>query len=105
MTPRSADNGLAVAKKLVRTRLELTNKCELLEIPTPSPLPNSRVLLLEPAGSYGPELSRQLLDGTYDKPFILDCGALRYLHFDLDKVQSLMRCDDPDALCRVTRAK
>jgi spermidine synthase len=76
----------------------------VLEIPAPFPLPNSRVLLLEPAGSYGPELSRQLLDGTYDKPFILDCGALRYLHFDFDKVQSLMRCDDPDALClRYTR--
>jgi len=72
--------------------------------PAPFPLQNSRVLLLEPAGSYGPELSRQLLDGTYDKPFILDCGALRFLHFDLDKVQSLMRCDDPDALClRYTR--
>jgi spermidine synthase len=82
----------------------MTSKCGLLEIPAPFPLPNSRVLLLEPAGSYGPELSRQLLDGTYDKPFILDCGALRFLHFDLDKVQSLMRCDDPDALClRYTR--
>jgi spermidine synthase len=104
MTPRSAGDELAVAKQLVLTSLELTNKCELLEIPAPFLLPNSRILLLEPAGSYGPELSRQLLDGTYDKPFILDCGALRYLHFDLDKVQSLMRCDDPDALClRYTR--
>src|SRR6266436_3403362 len=82
----------------------MTSKCELLEIPAPFPLQNSRVLLREPAGSYGPELSRQLLDGTYDKPFILDCGALRFLHFDLDKVQSLMRCDEPDALClRYTR--
>jgi spermidine synthase len=103
MTPRSTAD-FSVAKQLVLARLEMTRKCELLEIPTPFPLPNSRVLLLEPAGSYGPELSRQLLDGTYDKPFILDCGALRYLHFDFDKVQSLMRCDDPDALClRYTR--
>ena len=104
MTPRSANDDLGVAKQSLLTSLEMTSKSELLEIPTPFPLPNSRVLLLEPTGSYGPELSRQLLDGTYDKPFILDCGAQRFLHFDLDKVQSLMRCDDPDALClRYTR--
>jgi len=103
MMPRS-DDELSAAKQLALARFEMTRKCELLEIPAPFPLPNSRVLLREPAGSYGPELSRQLLDGTYDKPFILDCGALRFLHFDLDKVQSLMRCDDPDALClRYTR--
>lgn len=82
----------------------MTSTSELMEIPTPFPLPNSRVLLREPTGSYGPKLARQLLDGTYDKPFILDCGALRFLHFEFDKVQSLMRCDDPDALClRYTR--
>jgi spermidine synthase len=40
-----------------------------------------------------------LTDGTYDKPFIQDCGPLRYLHFDLGNVQSVMRHDDPDALC------
>src|SRR5260370_19272058 len=80
------------------------SKRELLEIPTPFRLQNSRVLLLEPAGSCGPELGQRLLEGTYDKPFILDHGALRFLHFDLDQVQSLMRRDDPDALClRYTR--
>jgi spermidine synthase len=104
MTPRSADDSLSAAEQSAVVGFEMTRKCELLEMPAPFPLPNSRVLLLERAGSYGPELSRQLLDGTYDKPFILDCGALRFLHFDLDKVQSLMRCDDPDALClRYTR--
>jgi spermidine synthase len=62
------------------------------------------VLLLEPAGSCGPDLGKRLLEGTYDKPFILDHGALRFLQFDLDSVQSLMRHDDPDALClRYTR--
>jgi spermidine synthase len=104
MTPRSANDGLSVAKQLVYARLETARQCELLEIPPPFALPDSRVLLLEPAGSCVSDLSRQLLEGTYDKPFILDCGALRFLHFDLDKVQSLMRCDDPDALClRYTR--
>jgi len=34
-----------------------------------------------------------------DKPFILDRGPLRYLHFSADNVQSVMRHDDPVALC------
>lgn len=55
--------------------------------------------MLEPAGSSHAELLQQLIDGTYTKPFIEDCGPLRYLHFDLDNVQSVMRLDDPDALC------
>src|SRR5262249_10545811 len=55
--------------------------------------------LLEPADSSESDLLRSLTDGTYDKPFIEDCGPLRYLHFDLDNVQSVMRHDDPDALC------
>jgi spermidine synthase len=77
---------------------------ELLEIPTPFRLQDSRVLLLESAGSCAPDLGKRLLEGTYDKPFILDQGALRYLQFDLERVQSLMRRDDPDALClRYTR--
>jgi hypothetical protein len=45
-------------------------KCELLEIPTPFRLQNSRVLLLEPVGSCAPDLGKRLLEGTYDKPFI-----------------------------------
>jgi spermidine synthase len=55
--------------------------------------------LLEPLDSSHAELLQQLIDGTYTKPFIEDCGPLRYLHFDLDNVQSVMRLDDPDALC------
>src|SRR5579863_2217001 len=33
------------------------------------------------------------------KPFIVDRGPLRFLHFDLETVQSVMHKDDPDALC------
>jgi spermidine synthase len=55
--------------------------------------------LLEPSGSSESALLQRLLDGSYDKPFIQDCGPLRYLHFNLDDVQSVMRHDDPDALC------
>jgi len=104
MTPPSADDELSAAKQLAVGRFEMTGQCELLEIPAPFSLPNSRVLLLEPAGSCESELGRQLLEGTYDKPFIVDSGALRFLHFEFDKVQSLMRCDDPDTQClRYTR--
>jgi spermidine synthase len=55
--------------------------------------------LLEPLGSSIDALLRSLIDGSYDKPFIQDCGPLRYLHFHIDNVQSVMRHDEPDALC------
>jgi len=71
----------------------------LLELASPAPLAPGRLRLLEPDGSSESALLKQLIDGTYDKPFIEDCGPLRYLHFDLDNVQSVMRHDDPDALC------
>jgi spermidine synthase len=71
----------------------------LLEIASPPPLAAGRLRLLEPVGSSHARLLEQLIDGTYNKPFIEDCGPLRYLHFDLDNVQSVMRLDDPDALC------
>jgi spermidine synthase len=71
----------------------------LLELVSPPPLEPGRLRLLEPVDSSHAELRRQLIDGTYTKPFIEDCGPLRYLHFDLDNVQSVMRLDDPDALC------
>jgi spermidine synthase len=71
----------------------------LLELTSPAPLAPGRLRLLEPDGSSESALLKQLIDGTYDKPFIEDCGPLRYLHFDLNNVQSVMRHDDPDALC------
>jgi spermidine synthase len=77
---------------------------KLLEVSAPHHLEKSRMLLLEPPENCGLELRRHLLEGTYDKPFILDQGGLRFLHFDLEQVQSLMQRDDPDALClRYTR--
>ncbi len=73
-------------------------KGKLREIPSPFPL-QGRLLLLEPAGRRAPTLCKRLLEGTYQKPFILDHGTLRYLHFGIDRVESLMHRDDPDALC------
>jgi spermidine synthase len=54
--------------------------------------------LLEPSGSCRYSLWQRLFDGTYDKPFILDTGRLRCLHFDLEAIQSAMYLDDPYGL-------
>ena len=70
----------------------------MLEIASPPPLAAGWLRLLEPVGSSHAELLKQLLDGTYPKPFIEDCGPLRYLHFHIDNVQSAMQLDDPYAL-------
>jgi hypothetical protein len=43
------------------TKRARSSKCGLLEIPTPFRLPNSRVLLLGPAGSCAPELGKRLI--------------------------------------------
>lgn len=74
-------------------------KPDLLELPSPFPPEHSRLLLLEPAGARVSDLLKQIAEGEYDKPFILDQGALRYLHFKFDRVESAMHRDDPDALC------
>lgn len=54
--------------------------------------------LLEPPGSSLESLWRRLFEGTYDKPFIVDNGRRRFLHFDLDAVQSVMEVQAPDKL-------
>lgn len=40
----------------------------------------------------------QIEGGSYGKPFIIEDGRTRRLHFSLDLVQSAMRLDDPFAL-------
>jgi spermidine synthase len=61
--------------------------------------------LREPAWSDRQELAERLRKGDYRKPFVLDDGATRRLHFGLDFVQSEMSLGDPDALSlRYTQA-
>ncbi|HEY0663955.1 MAG TPA: spermidine synthase [Thiobacillaceae bacterium] len=43
-------------------------------------------------------ISAQIEGGSYGKPFIIEDGRTRRLHFSLDLVQSSMRIDDPFAL-------
>jgi spermidine synthase len=70
----------------------------LLAIESPFPEEHSMLRFLEPPGSCQKALWERLLEGTYDKPFIVDIGLRRFLHFDLDAVQSAMQLEDPDKL-------
>ena len=65
-----------------------------------APLQRRRILLhfLEPTDCCRSSLLERLYEGTYDKPFIIDRGPCRYLHFDLYGVQSAMNLRHPDRL-------
>ena len=56
------------------------------------------LLLRAPAGTAVLKLAQQLADGVYDRPFIVDDGEQRRLHFDLRYVQSAINLKDPDEL-------
>ena len=73
-------------------------KQRLLAIESPFPDAHSMLRLLEPADSCQETLWASLFEGTYDKPFIVDDRGRRFLHFDLDAVQSAMQLDAPDKL-------
>jgi spermidine synthase len=53
---------------------------------------------LEPQGTDLDALWQRLFDGTYRKPFIVDTGTQRLLHFDFDSVQSAMSVEHPERL-------
>lgn len=56
------------------------------------------ICLREPAWSNRQSLAERLRQGKYAKPFVMDDGQTRRLHFSLDYVQSEMCLGDPDAL-------
>jgi spermidine synthase len=74
-------------------------RSRLLAIESPFPDAHSMLRLLEPPGSCHETLCDRLFEGSYDKPFIVDSGRRRFLHFDLDCVQSAMHLEDPNRLC------
>lgn len=71
---------------------------QLLDIPNPFIAECGRIRLLEPMDACVKDIHERLLDGTYRKAFIVDDGRLRYLHFGLNYVQSVMRIDQPERL-------
>src|SRR4029077_17997449 len=70
----------------------------LLAMESPFPEPHCMLRFLEPPDSCRKLLWERLFDGTYDKPFIVDSGLRRYLHFNFDAVQSAMHLENPDKL-------
>ena len=68
------------------------------ESPKPFLIKKGILRLFEPADAELPELISQILAGSYAKPFAIDNGRRRSLHFSLAHVQSAMRIEEPFAL-------
>lgn len=71
---------------------------ELASFPSPFPLAHGRLRALEPADTPVAELHARLLDGSYDKPFIIEDDEHGFLHFGMAFIQSAMRLAAPDVL-------
>jgi spermidine synthase len=71
----------------------------LLAIQSPFPEAHSTLRFLEPPGTCTSSLWERIFAGNYGRPFIVDSPRKRYLHFDLDAVQSAMDLVHPERLC------
>jgi spermidine synthase len=69
-----------------------------LVLESPYPEDGTTFHFLEPPDKDKFALWVQLCEGRYDKPFILDCGSRRFLHLDLNAIQSAMQINDPNRL-------
>jgi spermidine synthase len=67
----------------------------LLAIESPFPDANVKLRLLEPPDSCHETLRERVYSGSYDKPFVLDNGPRRFLHFDFGAIQSVMELSNP----------
>ncbi len=70
----------------------------LTVLPSPFSPATDTIHLLEAADCDSQWLLRQVLSGDYDKPFVIDDGTTRTLHFSLSLIQSTMNLKDPFAL-------
>lgn len=68
------------------------------EMPSPFDSHGGSVLMLEPPWACEETLRAQLLDETYLKPYVLDDGERRFLHFNGRLIQSAMRLAEPNEL-------
>jgi spermidine synthase len=67
-------------------------------IESPHPQAHFMLRLLEPRGSCPDEIWARLRAGSYDKPFVIDKGPRRLLHFDFGAIQSAMLLSSPQRL-------
>ena len=70
----------------------------VLVLPSPFFSDGDTIRLLEPADCDTRAVLGQVVSGAYDKPFIIDDGTTRSLHFSLSLIQSTMSLKDPFAL-------
>lgn len=70
----------------------------VLVLPSPFFSDSDTIRLLEPADCDTQWVLRQVVSGAYDKPFVIDDGTTRTLHFSLSLIQSTMSLKDPFAL-------
>lgn len=71
---------------------------EWFEIPASYFAEEGTVLVKAPAGTNLMKLAESFRSGEYAKPFVVDDGDSRRLHFDLRYVQSAMNLKDPEEL-------
>lgn len=77
----------------------LAKRATLRTLCTPFTSPRALLRVLESPDEDRGMLFHQLLDGTYEKPFLIEDGTERTLEFSLSGgAQSVMRCADPDKL-------
>ena len=67
----------------------------LLAIESPIREANVWLRLLEPPDSCHEALRERVYSGSYDKPFVVDNGPRRFLHFDFGAIQSVMELSNP----------
>ena len=70
----------------------------ILVLPSPFFTETDTIRLIEPEDCDTQGVLRQVLSGAYDKPFVIDDGTTRTLHFSLSLIQSSMSLKDPFAL-------
>jgi spermidine synthase len=66
-----------------------------LAIESPFRDANVQLRLLEPPDSCHETLRERVYSGSYDKPFVVDNGPRRFLHFDFGAIQSAMELSNP----------
>lgn len=67
----------------------------ILVLPSPFFSDSDTIRLLESPDCDADQVLRQVVSGAYDKPFVIDDGATRTLHFSLSLIQSSMSLKDP----------
>ena len=70
----------------------------LLEFKNPFRHERGVVRLFAPPDADRAQIAQRLVEGTWDRPYVIDDGVMRELYFRREMVQSGMRLDDPWAL-------